>query len=106
MLTSLSQCQLISAGRPGETERKGLWSATVNSELFSEIGEMAGLENQIRSLSLGPGPSVNRFMTGAMTASRAAQQPRTVSSMGGGSMIHVVSPTLLNGRSGSRNDTR
>ena len=69
---------------------------------------MAGLENQIRGLSLGPGPPVvTRYMTGLspglMAASRVAQ-PRTASSLG--PSVPGPSPTLLNQRAASRNDAR
>ena len=64
---------------------------------------MADLENQIRSLSLGPGPPVvTRYMSGPglVTASRGQQQPRT------GPVVQVTSPAILNGRTASRNDAR
>ena len=71
---------------------------------------MAGLENQIRGLSLGPGPPVvTRYMTGLspgpglMAASRG-HQPRTASSLG--SVTQGPSPTILNSRAASRNDAR
>ena len=71
---------------------------------------MAGLENQIRGLSLGPGPPVvTRYMTGLspgpglMAASRVAQ-PRTASSLG--PTVPGPSPTILNQRAASRNDAR
>ena len=73
-------------------------------------GTMAGLENQIRGLSLGPGPPVvTRYMTGLspgpglMAASRG-HQPRTASSLG--SVTQGPSPTILNSRAASRNDAR
>ena len=68
---------------------------------------MAGLENQIRGLSLGPGPPVvTRYMTslspgpGLMAASRG-HQPRTASIVTQG-----PSPIILNTRAASRNDAR
>ena len=53
---------------------------------------MADLENQIRSLSLGPGPpAVTRYMSG----------PGLVAASRG-----VTSPAIINGRAASRNDAR
>ena len=64
---------------------------------------MAGLENQIRSLSLGPGGPGRQYVTASSMASVASRSSVQVS---GGGLIHVASPSLLNGRSTSRNDTR